>query len=201
MNKIHALFLVLLIPLAINAQDSKSNKKRKDVLKEKGLTRSSLDYSLFTILSYDGDNTFFGGDQTFWGLGGGSAIRFSSNWYFTPNHERHRIYFRTNWIRIGVVFADGILFPSAPLNIGLGDNIKISDNVNLDFSFSGGLVLIGPGFLSTYVEPVFAMYPEVQLQLKNFSFGLSYSRYAERYTSTASFYHYIGVMIVHRLGR
>lgn len=193
------LLCIVLVPLLVFAQESESSKKRKDVLIEKGLTRSSLDYSLFTILSYDGDNTFFGGDQSFWGFGGGSAFRFSSNWYFTPDHELHRVYFRTNWIRIGTVFADGLIFPSAPLNIGIGDNIRINKNVNLDFTFSGGLVLVGPSILNAYVEPIFAMYPEVQLQLKHFSFGLSYSRYAQRFTSNASFYHYIGFMIVQRL--
>lgn len=198
MKKQSILLLALFIPILLFAQEAQIKKKRKDVLLEKGLTRSSFDYSLFTVLAYDGDNTMFGGNKTFWGLNGGSAFRFSSNWYLTPDDE-HRVYFRTNWIRLGLAIGDGILFPSAPLNIGFGDNVKINENVNLDLSFSGGLVLVGPGVMSDYIEPVLGLYPEVQLQLKNFSFGFTYSRYAERFMSTASFYHYIGFMIVQRL--
>lgn len=192
------LILAVFIPFLLLAQETQTKKKRKDVLLEKGLTRSSLDYSLFTVLAYDGDNTILGGMKTFWGLNGGSAFRFSSNYYLTPDNK-NRIYFRANWIRLGLAIGDGILFPSAPLNIGLGDNIKINENVNIDFTLSGGLVLVGPGFMEEYIEPIFAVYPEVQLQLKRFSFGFTYSQYAERFTSTASFYHYIGFMMVQRL--
>lgn len=198
MKKQFVLFFIFLIPLLISAQESQSTKKRKDVLLEKGLTRSSFDYSLLTVLAYDGENELIGGEGKLWGVNGGTAFRFSSNYYLTP-YKKNRVYFRINWIRLGLVIGDGILFPSAPLNIGLGDNIKINDNMNLDLSLSGGLVLVGPGVLSGYVEPVLDVYPEVQLQLKNFCFGLTYSRYTERYLSSASFYHYIGFMIVQRL--
>lgn len=198
MKKTFVLLVILLIPLIINAQDSKHFKKRKEVLREKGLTRSSLDYTIFAVLERYESTAFSGETYTNWSKGGGFAFRFSSNWYLTPNFKTHRIYFRSNWIRFGGAFYDGVLFSSAPLNIGLGDNIRINENINLDFSFSGGLVIAGPGILYNHIEPVFAMYPEVILQIKHVGLGLTYSFHDD---GGASPYHFVGLMIVHRLGR
>lgn len=183
------ILLLLLVIFCFNISgifaQEENPKKRTHILAEYGLKRHSLEY--YVLGGSPSDNISTSGIGTY-DIHFGTAIRFSSNWYFSPENK-NRWYFRTNWIMGGIVWADGILFPNAPLNIGIGDNIQLSREVSLDLSISGGLVLIGPGILNDYIEPIGAIYPEIKLQTKWITIGLIYSRYADRYKFGQTIYH------------
>ncbi|PKR80356.1 hypothetical protein CW751_09780 [Brumimicrobium salinarum] len=193
------IILLLLLSLIYNISFSqvKDSRKRKDILKEYGLKRNNQTLFILggfhitkntnIVISPSSDN-YTQTEIDFYDRHFGVSFRFSSNWYFTPR-SKNRWYFRTNWIMGGLVWADGLLFPSAPLNIGFGDNIKLSKDVNLDLTLSGGLALIGPGFMSDYINYIGVIYPEIKLQTKWFSVGLIYARYPEQYKTGKSIYH------------
>ena len=190
------ILLLLLVIFCFNisgifAQEEKP-KKRRHVLEEYNLKRNSLEFYVNGGLCFSQNNyTIFSSSDT--GVSDryfGTAIRFSSNWYFTPENK-NRWYFRTNWITGGIAYIvnDGLPFVNAPLNIGVGDNIKISKNINLDLAISGGLFVLGPGPMGGSVDVFGVVYPEIKLQTKKITIGLIYSRYADRYKTGKSIYH------------
>jgi hypothetical protein len=190
------MLLLISISFSISFSQVEDSRKRKEILKEYSLKRNNLEFfALGGFMRSENQSENFSplginSSQTgisFYDLHFGTAIRFSSNWYFTPENK-NRWYFRTNWLMGGIVWVDGILFPSAPLNIGIGDNIQISRDVSLDLSILGGLVLIGPGILNDDIESVGVIYPEIKLQTKWISIGLIYSRYVEKHKYGNSIY-------------
>jgi hypothetical protein len=190
------MLLLISISCSISFSQVEDSRKRKEILKEYSLKRNNLEFfALGGFMRSENQSENFSplginSSQTgisFYDLHFGTAIRFSSNWYFTPENK-NRWYFRTNWLMGGIVWVDGILFPSAPLNIGIGDNIQISRDVSLDLSILGGLVLIGPGILNDDIESVGVIYPEIKLQTKWISIGLIYSRYVEKHKYGNSIY-------------
>ncbi len=163
--------------------------KRSVILAGYGLSRNSVDFFGLGGLSFSGNkhDAIFASSHGISEKYFGSGIRISSNWYFNIENK-NRWYFRTNWFMGAWTWCDGLIFPSAPLNIGIGDNIKISENLNLDLTLSGGLVLIGPGYMSDEIQPVGAIYPEIKFHTRLLSIGLIYSRYVEKFKMGKAIY-------------
>ena len=192
MSSILKFLIIIFLPFSLFAQNNDLI-KRKDALREKGLFRNMLDHHLFGVIEL-GPVLFSSKPKNLTDAGGGTALRFYSNWYLTTE-KKHRWFFRTNWIKSGVVFMDGILLPLAPLNIGIGDNFLINKNTNIEFSLSSGLILIRFLPISEIERPIITVYPEIKIQTKYISIGLLYSRHIERYKLSKQYFHYFSLSL------
>gem|GEM_PF-5965636 len=190
MKQLLLIFLLSICGSLLFAQKEEA-KKRRHVLEEYGLKRNALDFYLAGGLATSAKNHegIFSTNKEIHTRYLGTGIRFSSNWYFNIENQ-HRWYFRTNWLTSGISYIkhEGLPFANAPLNIGIGDNIQLSENINLDLAISGGLFILGPGPMGGSVDFFGIVYPEVKVQTKWITISLIYSRYVNRYPLGKSIY-------------
>lgn len=142
----------------------------KERLKSLHLRRFFMDYALFgySELSPDQNNIMRLSEQF-----AGPQIRIGSSWYLVRGNFRGIL--RLTWLRAGIAIGDGLVLASAPLNIGLGHNFRVSENFSIELMVSGGPVIIGPGFLDDYIQLTYGIAPELKFNIGNIVLGMEYS--------------------------
>lgn len=103
----------------------------------------------------------------------GPQLKIGSSWHLVRGNFRG--FLRLTWLRAGIIAGDGLVICSAPLHLGLGHNFLVSENFSIDLLASGGLLVIGPGFLSDYVGLSYGLAPEIKFNIRNLVISAEYS--------------------------
>lgn len=156
---------------------------RRKELRELHLSRFFSDCSLFGVSEF-GVNQYNEMMRTSQFVG--TQFRIGNNWHLLAGDFRGIL--RLTWIRVAFAAGDdGALFSFAPLHLGLGHNFRVSDRFSIELMASGGLLIIGPGFMNDYVELNYGIVPELKFNIKNMVIGLEYSFKSDRFDLN---YHY-----------
>lgn len=105
----------------------------------------------------------------------GVQMKFGNDFKLRPIHEN--LYFRLNWLRLGLILGDGSGLILTPLHIGLGYQQKLSKNLTLEPKISGGMYLGTDDILVPSFEFDFGVIPALSIVTRNnFIFEVEYVR-------------------------
>lgn len=163
---------------------------KRDELSELNLYRYFLDVNIFGVSEYlySLSTQQRGYSVTYPGV----SVTLGNNWYLTKN--RTRFLFKLIWFKLGVCMADGFMLTYAPLNVGLGHNFKILDNLNLELSLMGGAIFHGKSTYGNASEVDYALYPRFKVIFKKMFLSFEFSTQSEEgyYPPKYNYYH-VGV--------
>lgn len=134
--------------------------------------------------------------------GGGMEFKTGNNWYLRKG--KFCGIFQLTWIRLGLLFSDGLYAFASPANIGIGHHFQLNKQISITTSIHSGILFVlddliqGDGFVDYFILP------EIKLNIGDFALGFEYSprrRFSKIDGGVDGHYHYLGLSIGGRFGR
>ncbi len=160
-----------------NQTVSQRKKLSSEELYDLGFARSFFDFSIYGLgrTSFVKLNGVVGKNKYerdyLSKKGFGIQAKFGNTWLL--NSDKNRFFFRMTWLRMSIVYFDGLLLACGPLHPSFGYNFRVSKRATIETNFGGGLLLWSGGDLVDFSGVCMI---ESKLNLNHFVLGIEYSR-------------------------